>query len=57
MTPVLRCCGCGIGPAAVAPIQPIAWELPYASSVAPASPKDKKFRNKKDNKIQCREIF
>ena len=29
-------------PAAVAPIQPLAWELPYATSVALKIPKKKK---------------
>ena len=28
-------------PAAVAPIQPLAWELPYATGVAPKSKKQK----------------
>ena len=32
---ILRCCGCGVGrQAAVALIQPLAWEPRYASSVA-----------------------
>ena len=32
---ILRCCGCGVGQQlAVAPIQPLAWELPYAAGVA-----------------------
>ena len=28
---IWRCCGCGIGPAAAAPIQSLAWEQPYAA--------------------------
>ena len=28
------CCGCGIGPAAVTPIRPLAWELPYTAGTA-----------------------
>ena len=28
------CCGCGVGRAAVAPIQPLAWGLPYATQAA-----------------------
>ena len=31
---ILHCCGCGYRPAATAPIQPLAWELPYAMSKA-----------------------
>ena len=27
-------CCCGCGPAGAAPIQPIAWELPYAAGAA-----------------------
>ena len=29
-----RCCGSGVGLAAIAPIRPLAWELPYAAEVA-----------------------
>ena len=28
----------GLGPAAIAPIRPLAWELPYTASVAPPTP-------------------
>ena len=35
--------------AAVAPIQPLAWELPYASGAAPPPP-PKKAKKKKTNK-------
>ena len=28
------CCGCGVRPAAAAPIQPLAWELPHAVAAA-----------------------
>ena len=39
---ILRCCGCGIG-LPVAPIPPLAWELPY---VLPVALKKKKKRKK-----------
>ena len=26
-----QCCGCDVGQAAIAPIRPLAWELPYAT--------------------------
>ena len=28
------CCGCGVGPAVVPPILPLAWKVPYAAGVA-----------------------
>ena len=31
---IWHCCGCGCRPAAAAPIQPLAWKLPYAPGVA-----------------------
>ena len=31
---ILSCCGCGVGLAAAAPIQPLAWEPPYAVDAA-----------------------
>ena len=31
---ILHCCGCVYSPAAVAPIRPLGWELPYATGVA-----------------------
>ena len=44
--------------AATAPIQPLAWELPYAESVAPRSKKKKKKKKKnykgKDNILERR---
>ena len=33
------CCGCGVRLAAIAPIRPLAWEPPYASSAALKSKK------------------
>ena len=38
-------------PAAIAPIQPLAWELPYAAGMAlkGQKTKDKKKKNKKKN--------
>ena len=38
----LTCCGCGTGRPAVAPIQPLAWELPYATGVGLKRQKKKK---------------
>ena len=29
-----HCCGCGTGPAAVAPTRPLPWEPPYAEGAA-----------------------
>ena len=34
MAKIWRCHGCGVGLAAVALIQPLAWEPPYAAGVA-----------------------
>ena len=31
---ILSCCGCGVGLAAAAPIQPLSWELSYAEGAA-----------------------
>ena len=42
-------------PAAVAPIQPLAWELPYAKSVALKSKKKKK--KKKKERMKKRKKF
>ena len=39
---IWRCCDCGVGPAATALILPLAWEPPYASSVALKRQKKKK---------------
>ena len=36
---IWRCCDCGVGPADVALIQPLAWELSYAVGVALKSKK------------------
>ena len=36
------CCGCGVRPAAAAPIRPLAWELPYAAGAALKREKKKK---------------
>ena len=42
MAQIPHCCSCGIGPAAQAPIQPLAWEPPCAVSVALKRQKNKK---------------
>ena len=34
MAQIWHCCGCGIGSAAAAPIQPLAWELARAEGAA-----------------------
>ena len=35
MARIAHCCGSGVGrPAATAPIQPLAWEPPYAAGAA-----------------------
>jgi len=40
---ILHCCGCGIYRlAATAPIQPLAWEPPYATGMALKSKRKKK---------------
>ena len=31
MALIPHCCGCGAGQRCIAPIQPLAWELPYAT--------------------------
>ena len=41
-------------PAAVAPIQPLAWESPYASGEALKRKKEKKQKNKKTQKTTHR---
>ena len=40
------CCGCGAGRAAVAPIQPLAWGLPYATQAALKLKKTKQNKTK-----------
>ena len=44
MFQILSCCGCGggVGRAAVAPIRPLAWELPYVADVAQKAQKKRK---------------
>ena len=49
MAQIPHCCSCGIGPAAQAPIQPLAWEPPCAVSVALKRQKKKKQNKKKKN--------
>ena len=47
---ILCCCGCGIRPAAVVPICPLAWELPYAAGAVlkkAGKKKKKKERNRR----------
>ena len=43
---ILHCCGCRHRPSAAAPIQPLAWELSNAASVALKSRKKKRERDK-----------
>ena len=50
MAQILHGCGCGVGPAAVAPIRPLVWELPYAVGAALKKQKKKKKRKKKKKK-------
>ena len=39
---IWQCCSCGVGPAATAPIEPLAWEPPYAAGAAQEIAKKKK---------------
>ena len=48
LDPTLLCLWCG--PAAVAPIPPLAWEFPYAMDVALKRQKKKKKRKKEKRK-------
>ena len=41
------CSGCGVRPAAVALIRPLAWKPPYAAGMALKSKKQKKKKKKK----------
>ena len=43
---IWHCCGCGVEPRAVALIQALAWELPYATGVALKRSPQKKTHNK-----------
>ena len=43
------CCGCGTGWGATAPIQPLAWELPYAAGAALKSKKHLPKKQKREN--------
>ena len=45
MAQIQICCGCGVGQQLQLQLDPLAWELPYAASVAL---KDKKTKKKKD---------
>ena len=38
---IRHCCGCGVGLAAAALIQPLAWEPPYATGVTIKSKRNK----------------
>ena len=40
-------------PAAAAMIQPLAWEIPYATGAAPKSKKTKKKKEKKQAPLNC----
>ena len=44
------CCGCGVRLAAIAPIRPLAWKPPYATSAALKSKKKKKKKKKQRKK-------
>ena len=44
---IWHCCGCWCRPALTAPIQPLAWEHPYAAGVALKRQKTKKLKKKK----------
>ena len=46
VTWILCCCGCRCRPAAGAPIQPLAWELPYAAVAELKKKWGKKEKNK-----------
>ena len=46
MARIPSCCGCGVGPAAVALIQPLAWEPPYAVGAALKRPPPQKKESK-----------
>ena len=41
-------------PVAIAPIQPLAWEPPYAAGAAQEIPKKKKRKEKESKKLDCR---
>ena len=43
---ILHCCGCGVQPAAVALIGPLAWEPPYGVALNKKAKKKKKILNK-----------
>ena len=44
-------------PAATAPIQPLAWEPPYAADVALERQKDKKKKSKREKKKKVEQIL
>ena len=48
MAQTWHCCSCGVGQPATAPIQPLAWEPPFAEGVAL---KDKKKKKRNENLI------
>ena len=48
MARILRCCGCGVGWAATAPIRPLAWEPPHAAGAALEKTKKKKKKKRRD---------
>ena len=47
MAQTWHCCSCGCRPPATAPIQPLAWEPPFAEGVALKDKKKKKRKEKK----------
>ena len=46
----LSCCGCGCRLVATAPIQPLAWEVPYAVGAALKKQQQKQQQKKKKRK-------
>ena len=55
---ILRCCDCGVRPAATAPIQPVAWEPPCAVGTALKSKKKKRVVTlKKFSHLELGKIF
>ena len=46
---IQHCCELWYRPGTIAPIQPLAWELPYAVGAALKRPKKKKERERENN--------
>ena len=45
-----RCCGCGVGPVAAAPIGPLGWECPFAAGASLKRQRQKKKKERKKKK-------